>query len=335
MSPLRARPSRPAGQAAALARTEASAVATEAVAPAAGAAPRQPGALGTLAPVVFVILWSTGFVGAKYGLPSAEPFTFLLIRLAIATVLLALIAAVARERMPASRRVWRTAAVVGLLLHGGYLGGVFFGIDRGVPAGVAAVIVSLQPVVTSVLVAGLLRDHVSGRQWLGLALGLAGVALVVLPGAVDAAGAALPAAGLAACALALAAGTGGTLYQHRRGQDVPLLWGTAIQYGACTVLFAVLAPTTETMEVRWTGEFVLALVWLVLALSVGAVLLLLTLLRRGSAVRVTSLLYLVPPATALEAYVLLGERLHALDVVGISIAVCGVALVLRAPVAAA
>jgi len=309
-------------------------VATEPIAAAAAAEPRGPAALGTLAPALFVILWSTGFVGAKYGLPNAEPFTFLLIRLAIATSLLALIAAVAGERMPASPRVWRDAVVVGLLLHAGYLGGVFFGIDRGVPAGVAAVIVSLQPVVTSVLVAGLLGGHLSGRHWLGLALGLAGVALVVLPGAVDATGAALPAAGLAACALALAAGTGGTLYQHRHGQKVPLLWGTAIQYGACTVVFGILAPTTETMEVQWTSEFVLALVWLVLALSVGAILLLLTLLRRGSAVRVTSLFYLVPPATALEAYVVLGERLHALEVVGILMAVCGVALVLRAPATA-
>lgn len=292
------------------------------------------GALGTLAPVLFVVLWSTGFVGAKYGLPSAEPFTFLLIRLAMASALLALIAAAARERWPASPRGWRDAAIVGLLLHGGYLGGVFFAIDRGVPAGVAAVIVSLQPVVTSVLVAGLLREHVSRRQWLGLVLGIAGVSIVVLPGAAGAAGAALPAVGLVACAVALAAGTGGTLYQHRRGQQMPLLSGTAIQYGACTVLFGILAPATDTMEVRWTAEFVAALVWLVLALSVGAILLLLTLLRRGSAVRVTSLFYLVPPATALEAYLLLGERLSALDLAGIVVAVCGVALVLRRPAGA-
>lgn len=278
---------------------------------------------------MFVVLWSTGFVGAKYGLPNAEPFTFLLIRMAIATVLLALLAAVARERWPTSPHAWRDAAIVGLLLHGAYLGGVFFAIDRGVPAGVAAVIVSLQPVVTSVVVAGLLRDHVSGRQWLGLVLGVAGVSLVVLPGAFGVAGTALPAAGVAACVLALAAVTGGTLYQHRRGRQVPLLSGTAIQYGACTVLFGVLGPATETMDVRWTAQFVAALVWLVLALSVGAILLLLLLLRRGSAVRVTSLLYLVPPATALEAYLLLGEGLSALDAVGIVIAVFGVALVLR------
>ncbi len=294
-----------------------------------GAAP----ALGTLAPVVFVILWSTGFVGAKYGLPSAEPFTFLLIRLSIATVVVALIAAAVRERLPASPRAWRDAAVVGLLLHGGYLGGVFFGIDRGVPAGVAAVIVSLQPVVTSLVVAALLREHVSAQQWLGLALGLGGVMLVVLPGAADGAGAALPVAGVAACALALAAGTGGTLYQHRHGERVPLLWGTAIQYAACTLLFAVLAPATEAMDVRWTRTFVLALIWLVLALSVGAILLLLVLLRRGTAVRVTSLFYLVPPATALEAYVLLGEELRALAVAGIVVAMTGVALVLRSPAA--
>ena len=306
---------------------------SQAVVPASAPAGSRRPALGTLAPVVFVILWSTGFVGAKYGLPSAEPFTFLLIRLSIATVVLALIAAVVRERPPASPRAWRDAAVVGLLLHGGYLGGVFFAIDRGVPAGVAAVIVSLQPVVTSLAVAALLREHVAAQQWLGLALGLGGVMLVVLPGAADPAGAALPVAGLAACALALAAGTGGTLYQHRHGARVPLLWGTAIQYAACTLLFAILAPATEAMDVRWTPAFVLALIWLVLALSVGAILLLLVLLRRGTAVRVTSLFYLVPPATALEAYVLLGEELRALAVVGIVVAVTGVALVLRSPTA--
>jgi drug/metabolite transporter (DMT)-like permease len=287
--------------------------------------------LGTAAPVLFVALWSTGFVGAKYGLPYAEPFTFLLIRLGIAAVVLALVAAVTRAPWPATPRAWRHAAVAGLMLHGGYLGGVFYAVDHGVPAGIAAVIVSLQPVVTSALVPRLLGDVVGGRQWLGLLLGLLGVAFVVVPGAVGRAAVALPFSGVVACLIALAATTGGTLYQKRHGPEVPLLSGAAVQYAACTALFLVLAPATETMEVRFTGAFVAALAWLVLALSVGAVLLLLTLLRRGSAVRVSSLFYLVPAATAVEAYVLLGERLGAIQVLGMLLAVCGVALVIAAP----
>ncbi|MEA2268041.1 MAG: hypothetical protein QOC64_651 [Solirubrobacteraceae bacterium] len=287
--------------------------------------------LGTVAPALFVALWSTGFVGAKYGLPDAEPFTFLLIRLSIAAALLALLAALTRAAWPASRRAWRHAAVAGLLLHGGYLGGVFYAVDHGVPAGIAAVIVSLQPVITSALVPRLLGDVVGRRAWLGLLLGLLGVALVIVPGAGASAAGALPVAGVVACLIALAATTAGTLYQKRHGPDVPLLSGAAVQYAACSVVLLVLASATETMEVRWTGEFVAALAWLILALSVGAVLLLLTLLRRGSAVRVSSLFYLVPPATALEAYLLLGERLAATQLLGMLVAVCGVALVMAAP----
>jgi drug/metabolite transporter (DMT)-like permease len=200
-----------------------------------------------------------------------------------------------------------------------------------VPAGIAAVIVSLQPVITSALVPRLLGDVVGRRAWLGLLLGLLGVALVIVPGAGASAAGALPVAGVVACLIALAATTAGTLYQKRHGPDVPLLSGAAVQYAACSVVLLVLASATETMEVRWTGEFVAALAWLILALSVGAVLLLLTLLRRGSAVRVSSLFYLVPPATALEAYLLLGERLAATQLLGMLVAVCGVALVMAAP----
>jgi drug/metabolite transporter (DMT)-like permease len=287
--------------------------------------------IGTAAPVLFVALWSTGFVGAKYGLPDAEPFTFLLIRLSIAAALLGLIAAVTRAPWPRSRRAWRHAAVAGLLLHGGYLGGVFYAVDHGVPAGIAAVIVSLQPVITSALVPRLLGDLVGRRAWMGLLLGLAGVALVVVPDAVGSASGALPVAGVVACVIALAATTAGTLYQKRHGPEVPLLSGAAAQYAACSVVLLGLATATETMDVRWTGAFVASLAWLILALSVGAVLLLLTLLRRGSAVRVSSLFYLVPPATALEAYVLLGERLSAPQLLGMLLAVCGVALVMAAP----
>ena len=303
--------------------------------PAPPAADPAPGGLGTLAPAVFVLLWSTGFVGARYGLPDAGPFSFLLVRLAIAGTLLAVLAGVTRAPWPSSAAGWRDAAVAGLLLHAGYLGGVFWAIDRGVPAGIAAVVVSLQPVLTSSLVPRLLGERVARRQWAGLLLGALGVGFVVLPGALGGGGEGpLPAAGIAACLVALAATTAGTLYQKRHGAEVPLLAGTAIQYAACVAVLAVLAPVAEGFELRWTPELAAAMAWLVLALSVGAILLLLTLLRRGSATRVSSLFYLVPPATALEAYLLFGETLGPVELLGMLLAATGVALVMVRPAAA-
>ena len=285
-----------------------------------------------VAPAVFVLLWSTGFVGAKYGLPYAEPFTFLALRLALAGALLAGLAALTRSALPTPRRQYGRAAVAGLLLHAGYLGGVFFAIADGLPAGVAAVVVSLQPVLTAALAAQLLGERLVVLQWLGLALGVVGVVLVLAPGMASAnsVGTFAPAAVVAALA-ALAAGTAGTLYQKRHGEDIPLLSGTAVQYAAAALMLGVAAFATETMTIRWTGEFVAALAWLVLALSLGAVLLLFGLLRRGSAAGVSSLFFLVPPATALEAYLLFGEELSPVSLVGIALTAVGVAFVLRPP----
>ena len=279
-------------------------------------------------PALFVLLWSTGFVGAKYGLPYAEPFTFLAVRMALAAVLLAALAALVGSPSLSRRSSWH-AAVVGTFLHAGYLGGVFYAISVGTPAGVAAVVVSLQPVLTAVLAARLLAERLVARQWLGLLLGVAGVALVVGPGlaASGSAPGSLPLAGLLACLAALACGTTATLYQKRHGDGIPLLSGTAVQYAAAAVLLLVVAATTESMAVRWTPQLLAALVWLVLVLSLGAVLLLLLLLRRGSASSVSSLLYLVPPAVAVEAYVMFGERLAPLSLLGVAVAATGVALV--------
>jgi drug/metabolite transporter (DMT)-like permease len=278
-------------------------------------------------PALFVLLWSTGFVGAKYGLPYAEPFTFLSLRLAVAATLLAALAGALRAAGMESRPQYGRAAVAGLLLHAGYLGGVFYGISRGVPAGVSAVIVSLQPVLTAVLAARVLGERPSARQWLGLALGVAGVGLVVGPGIADAA-APLPVAGLAACLVALVSGTLGTVYQKRHGDGIPLVWGTAVQYAAAAAVLLTVAVSTEDLSIRWTREFVGALVWLVLVLSIGAVLLLLLLLRRGTASGVSSLYYLVPVATAVEAYLLFGERLRAVSLAGMAVTAAGVALVM-------
>jgi len=282
-------------------------------------------------PALFVLLWSTGFVGAKYGLPYADPLPFLVLRLALATTLLALLALVTRSPLPSSREQYGRASVVGVLLHAGYLGGVFTGIGLGVPAGVAAVITSLQPVLTAVLAVRVLGERLRGAQTAGLLLGVVGVVLVLAPGLRASAGSAgaLPVGGLLACLVALASGTAATLYQKRHGGEVPLLSGTAVQYAAATVVLLLAAAVTGQHSVQWTHEFVLALGWLVVVLSLGAVLLLLVLLRHGSAAGVSSLLYLVPPATALEALVLFDERLAAVSVVGVVVAALGVALVVR------
>jgi drug/metabolite transporter (DMT)-like permease len=284
-------------------------------------------------PTLFVLLWSTGFVGAKYGLPYAEPFTFLGLRLVIAAGLLAALAAALRSVGMESRAQYGHAALVGLLLHAGYLGGVFYAISLGVPAGVSAVVVSLQPVLTAVLASRVLDERLIARQWLGLLVGVAGVALVVGPGIAATSGSArsVPVTGLLACLVALASGTAATIHQKRHGQGIPLVWGTAVQYAAASAVLLALAATTETMSITWTGDFVLALVWLVLALSLGAVLLLLLLLRRGTAAGVSSLMYLVPPAVVVEAFLLFGERLSAPSFVGVGVTALGVALVVTPP----
>lgn len=277
------------------------------------------------APVVFVLVWSTGFIGAKYGLPDADPFVLLGLRLLTAAALLALLAAATGSPLP-RRAGWGRSALSGVLLHAAYLGGVFWAIDHGLPAGVAAVIVSLQPVVVAALAHPFLGERLGPVQWAGMALGVLGVVLVLAPGL---SGGGVTVGGVLACLVALAGGTAGTLHQKRHGDGIPLLTGTAVQYVAAAALLLVAAVLSGGTSITWTTRLTLAFVWLVLPLSIGAVLLLLFLLKRGSASGVSSLFYLVPPATALEAYLLFGEDLAALSVLGIGVAATGVALALR------
>jgi len=279
-----------------------------------------------LMPGLFVLLWSTGFIGAKYGLPYAEPLTFLLIRLGLVAVVLALVALASRAPWP---KDWATAgriALAGLLVHGVYLSGVFLAIAHGLPAGVTALVVGIQPLLTAALSGPLLGERVSGRQWGGLLLGLAGVGLVVREKlSIDAE----HLIGIGYAVAALIGITLGTLYQKRHGGGMDLRSGTAIQYAATALVLAVAAPLTETMQVQWTGEFLFALLWLSFVLSVGAIFLLFALIRRGAAAKVASLFYLTPPVTALVAWILFGEKLGVLALAGMAVAVCGVALVNR------
>ena len=292
-------------------------------------APERRARAAAFAPWLFVLLWSTGFIGARFGLPYIEPFTFLAIRFAIAATLLALIALALRAPWPSSPAQLGQIAITGLLLHAGYLGGVFFAVDHGMTAGLSALIVSLQPVLTAVIAQRTLGEHVSRRQWAGLALGLVGVALVVgekllAPGV---AAPAVTAVTLAACLIALVSTTLGTLYQKRFGGGMPLLSGTALQYVAAGAVVLPLSLLFETRTISWEPPLIFAMAWLVLVLSLGAILLLMLLLRLNSTARVASLFYLVPPATAIQAYLLFGERLGPLALLGLVVTSLGVALV--------
>ena len=281
----------------------------------------------TLAGLGFVALWSTGFVGAKYGLPWSGPFDFLAIRFAIVAALMVGLAVIVRAPWPRAPRSWAHIAVAGLLLHGVYLGGVFAGIDAGVPAGATALIVGTQPVLTAFAVGPLLGERIDRRQWVGLALGFAGLVLVVgerlaLPAGEDLAALACP-------LVALLGITAGTLYQKRFCPDLDLRSGTAIQYVATLAVLTPVAWLADPEPVRWTAEFVLALTWLSVVLSLGAISLLFFLIRRGKASRVASLFYLVPPTAAAYAWLLFGETLGPAALAGMGVIVAGVALVNR------
>jgi drug/metabolite transporter (DMT)-like permease len=274
------------------------------------------------APAVFVVLWASGFIGAKLGLPYAEPMTFLTVRMGGVVLLLGLIILVTRPAWPSPAGMLHST-VTGFFVHGCYLGGVFEAIDHKLPAGFAALVVSLQPILTSTLANRLLGERVTPRQWAGLALGIAGVYLVV-HGHTD--GGAPPLA-WAFATLGLIGITIGTLYQKRFGGGIEWRTGFLFQYLSAFSLFAVLALSFETRQVQWTAEFFIAVAWLVFVLSIGAIWLLYFLIKHQAAARVVSLFYLTPPFTALMAWLLFDEQVPPLALLGMAICVAGVALV--------
>ena len=278
-----------------------------------------------LAPCLFVFLWSTGFVGAKYGLPYADPFIFLSVRIFIAAGILYIAARLMHAQIALSRREISKSALIGLFLHAFYLGGVFFAISKGVSAGVAAVITSLQPVFVSVLAVKVLGEKLRWGQFAGLVTGLIGVVLVLGP-TFDSS---VSTVGIAAVFVALLGSTTATLMQKKFGSGIPMLAGTAYQYLAAGVVLGIAAIATGGTRIDLTPKFAGAMIWLIFALSVGAVLLLLRLLNNGSAASVSSLFYLVPPATALEAYILFGEKVNTQGFLGIGVTALGVWLVIR------
>ncbi|HEX9183090.1 MAG TPA: DMT family transporter [Burkholderiales bacterium] len=292
------------------------------MAPAASADPLQRWAW--IFPGLFVILWSTGFIGAKLGLPYAEPATFLVIRFAAVLTLLLPLCLVLRAPWPATRAEFLHMALAGALIQGGYLGGVFLSLSKGMPAGASSLITALQPILAAVLGAWLLKERTNARQWLGLVLGIAGVALVVREKW------ALEGVGLLATALsvvALLSISVGAIWQKRYCARVDLRTGAAIQFGAALLLLAPYSLFFESREITWSAELLIAIVWLVFALSLGAVFLLFWLIRHGAATKVASLMYLVPPCTALIAWPLFGETYTAFSAAGMALAMLGVWLV--------
>ena len=286
-------------------------------------APLSPPMFASLA-TVFVLLWSTGFVAAKFGFPYAEPFTFLGTRFVIASVLLLMLCFALRAKWPRRLRDYGHIAVTGLLVQSIYLIGVYYGIFLGVSIGVMALIAGLQPLITGALVGPFLRESVSRRQWVGLALGFGGLSLVVAEKI------ALGEAvwfGYVLGLMGLVTITAGTLYQKKFCADFDLRTTVAVQNGVSCVLMLALASMFETMEVSWTGEYLFALLWSAVVLSVITIMVFYYLVARGAATKVTSLIYLSPPTTAVMGWLVFAETLAVLAIVGMVVAVVGVAMV--------
>jgi drug/metabolite transporter (DMT)-like permease len=274
------------------------------------------------APAVFVVLWSTGFIATKYVLHNAEPLTYLAIRMALVVALMAIIVAIVRPKWP-DRIGIAHSAVAGILVHGFYLGGTAIAIAHSIPAGLSALIPGLQPILTSTLANRWLGERVTPLQWAGLLLGLAGVVLILHD---------RPMSGEAgwgwfASGVSLVSITLGTLYQRRYCNRIDWRAGNLVQYIAVAIFFGFGARLFENGVVHWTGEFILALAWLAVVLSIGSIGLLYWLIRRSAATSVASLFYLVPAVTAVMAYVLFGERLDAVAIVGMVACAAAVFLV--------
>jgi drug/metabolite transporter (DMT)-like permease len=276
-------------------------------------------------PFVFVLLWSTGFIVAKYAAPHAPPLTFLLYRFAGVIAVLLPIIVIMGAPWPRTLRAWTDIALVGVLLQATYLGGVWVAIALGMPAGVSALLVGTQPLFTA-LFAFTVGERATRLQWTGLLLGFAGIGLV-LSDRLTLAG--VGPLALTANLVALAGITIGTLYQKKHGGAADLRTGSLIQFAASFVVVLPVALALESTQVDFTLEFWGALAWSVLALSLVAITLLLVMIRRGRATEVASLMYLTPPTTAVFAWLIFGERLGALAWTGVVVTMAGVALVLK------
>jgi drug/metabolite transporter (DMT)-like permease len=288
--------------------------------------PGPPAWLG-IAPVIFVLLWSTGFIGARLTGPYAEPLSFLSIRFAIVAALLAAAGLVMGARWP-GRRLALHCMITGALMHGGYLGFVFWSIWKGMPAGVSALIVGLQPLVTALLAGMFLGERISPRHWLGLAIGVVGIAMVVWP-KFTLTDAGITPVTVGANILAMLSITLGSLYQKSFMSSVDLRTGNAWQFAGATLVTGLAALAMESFDITWNGPVIFGMTWLVFVLSIGAISLLYLMIRHGEISRVTTLFYLVPGVTALIAWAMFGEALVPLQIAGMAVCAGAVMLATR------
>lgn len=282
-----------------------------------------------LIPGLFVLIWATGFVAARFVAPHAEAFTFVAIRVVGVALVLVGLARARGARWPHDRAGWLHAGIAGVMMQGVYVIGVFWSVQNGLPAGIAALVGSLQPLLTAMLAGPILGERVSRRRWLGIATGFSGALLVLAPkvGATDAAGIPVPA--LAACLAAMVAMTAGTFWQKSRAGGADLLSNAAIQFVGAALLTVPVALLFGTGRFDSSPQLWAGLAWSILVNSVAGILLLLALIRRGAVAGVAALLFLVPPVSALMAYGLFGEALEPVQMGGMALAALGVAIASR------
>ena len=275
-------------------------------------------------PGIFIFIWASGYVVAKYGLPYAEPLTFLCMRYLGVIVFMLVLAVLMKAPWP-QRRDWGPIAIAGVLMQAAYLGGIWCAVKLGMPAGLAALIANTQPILTAIM-GPLIGERIRGKQWLGLGFGIAGVGLVVA-NKISVVGLSLSSVALAV--MALLAMTSGTLYQKKTCPSFDVRTGQVIQFGASLLVTLPFACLLETQTVQWTPQFFTALAWSVFVLSGVGISVLYILIRHGEATKVTSYMYLVPAVTAAMAWLMFGEKFTPTAVVGMLIALAGVALVVR------
>ncbi|QDG75607.1 DMT family transporter [Labrenzia sp. PHM005] len=285
--------------------------------------------LAKFAPAIFVLLWSTGFIGSKLGAPYIDPMVFLTVRFAAVLPVLFVLGLFLVKAWPNTGRAIGHCIVTGALVHGIYLGGVFWAIKQGMPAGASAIIVGLQPVLTAIFAVGMLGEVITRKHWISMAIGLAGLGLVLGPKFdLDGSGITLVTVTVLFCAVI--AISLGTVYQKRFVQDTDLMAATLWQYVGALLITLPLS-FFESWTIIWSGELIFALAWLVLVLSIGAILLLMLLIRQGAVSQVASLFYLVPVATAIESYFLFGETLSLVQIAGMALVVGAVLMIRNAP----
>ena len=282
-----------------------------------------------LIPWLFVLIWSTGFVAAKYGLPYAEPFTLLSYRNGLTLIVLFIIMQVKKSIWPSSGMAFIHLMVTGLLIHGVYLGGVFQAIKWEIPIGLTAMIIGLQPLVMAFIAVIILHERIIRKQWIGLIIGLLGLYLVLFEKfdlAIEGFFTGFSFLAVLAVFGSLVGISLGTIYQKRFCSDMDLISGTLIQYLGAFILCIIMSLCFETGDILWTNAFMITLAWQVFGLSIGAVLLLMTMIKQDALARVGSYFYLVPVLVAIQAWYLFDETMNFISIIGVLLIVFAVAI---------